>query len=96
MNKDKELKLLEAVTAARNANKSKGIDFAWDTVDMSLDWDDLLAFAEKYAGKTEQASPKFYLIENLQTELSLPRINETSDEDEIVLISPNPLAEAEL
>jgi hypothetical protein len=89
MNKDKELKLLEAVTAARNANKSKGIDFAWDTVDMSLDWDDLLAFAEKYAGK-------FYLIENLQTELSLPRINETSDEDEIVLISPNPLAEAEL
>jgi hypothetical protein len=68
MNKDKELKLLEAVTAARNANKSKGIDFAWDTVDMSLDWDDLLAFVEKYVDK----------------------------EDEIVLISPNPLSETEL
>jgi len=54
MNKEKELKLLETVIAARNANKSRGIDFAWDNVDMSLDWDDLLAFVEKYVNKTDQ------------------------------------------
>lgn len=54
MNKEKELKLLETVIAARNANKSRGIDFAWDNVDMSLDWDDLLAFVEKHVNKTDQ------------------------------------------
>jgi|LakMenEpi03Aug12_release.lakeMendotaPanAssembly.Ray.scaffolds.fasta_scaffold1540811_2 hypothetical protein len=54
MNKEKELKLLETVIAARNANKSRGIDFAWDNVDMSLDWDDILAFVEKYVNKTDQ------------------------------------------